>query len=228
MAVTDTIEALPRFARANPRHFEICMTAARTFVERGFDATSVNDVAAALGMTKAGLYHYISSKEALFVDILNLGMDWLEEEVVKPVRDVADPEERLRQMVRLHAKLTAGNEPWITVLLDEMHAVAPESRKKIEARKRSYLEKLRATLVELKAAGRLNDDIDPTTGAFAVLGMIIWLPRWVRPGGRLTVDQVVEQIATIALQGLLKPATRHTKKSTKATKAPTGGSSRRS
>jgi AcrR family transcriptional regulator len=218
MAVTETSEALPRFARANPRHFEICMTAARTFVERGFDATSVNDIAAAAGMTKAGLYHYISSKEALFVDILNLGMDWLDEEVVKPVRDITDPEDRLRQMVTLHAKLTAGNEPWITVLLDEMHAVAPEPRKKIEARKRSYLEILRGTLVELKAADRLNDDIDPTTGAFAVLGMIIWLPRWVRPGGRLTVDQVVEQIAAIALQGLLKPGTKTTKKGTKTTK----------
>jgi AcrR family transcriptional regulator len=67
------------------------MTAARTFVERGFDATSVNDIAAALGVTKAGLYHYIASKDALFFDILSLGMDWLDEEVVKNVTAFKTP-----------------------------------------------------------------------------------------------------------------------------------------
>src|SRR5205814_7455561 len=105
------------FPRLNPGRFKICMTAARAFVEHGFDATSVNDIAAALGVTKAGLYHYISSKEALFFDVVSLGMDWLEEEVVKQVVGIQDPEERLEQMLVRHATLTGTNEPWITLLL---------------------------------------------------------------------------------------------------------------
>jgi AcrR family transcriptional regulator len=180
------------------------MTAARTFVERGFDATSVNDIAAALGVTKAGLYHYISSKEALFLEIVNLGMDWLNHDVVAPTEGIKDPEERLRQLLQRHATLTACNEGWITILLDEMHALPPAQRKKVEQRKRRYLDYVKGTLIELKKAGRLRD-IDPTVATFAVLGMIIWLPRWVRPDGRLTPEEVAAEVGRLAINGLLKP-----------------------
>jgi TetR/AcrR family transcriptional regulator, cholesterol catabolism regulator len=194
----------PSIAAQDPRRFEICMKAARAFVERGFDATSVNDIAAALGVTKPGLYHYITSKEALFFDIVSLGMDWLDEDVIKPVEGIKDPEERLRQIILRHATLTACNEGWITILLDEMHALPSGQRKKIERRKRRYMELVRDTLRELEAAGRLRD-VDPTVATLAVLGMIIWLPRWVRPGGRLTPEHVAAQVSQLALDGLLRP-----------------------
>lgn len=180
------------------------MTAARTFVERGFSATSVSDIAAALGVTKAGLYHHINSKEELLYDIVSLGMDWLDEDVVKPVQGLRDAEERLRQILRRHAILTACNEGWITILLDDIHALAPAQRRKIEARKRAYVDLVRGTLEELKSKGRLRD-IDPTVAALGVLGMIVWLPRWVKPR-RLTCARVADQIATLALNGILLPA----------------------
>lgn len=204
MSPVATTAAMPAFARLNPRHFEICMTAARTFVERGYDATSVNDIAAALGVTKAGLYHYIASKEALFVDILNLGMDWLHAEVVVPAQAISDPEERLQAIVLLHAKLTACNEPWISLLLDDTHALQPDARRAIDNRRRIYMNLVRDTLIELRDAGRLTD-VDPTIGAFSVLGMILWLPRWVRPDGRMPGEEVAAHVTRIALQGLLKP-----------------------
>jgi AcrR family transcriptional regulator len=188
----------------NPRRFEICMTAARTFVERGFEATSVNDIAAALGVTKAGLYHYIASKEALFFEIVNLGMDWLEHEVVKPSQDIKDPEERLRQILLRHATLTACNEGWITILLDEIHALPTVQRQKIEQRKKRYLDYVKSTLVDLKKAGRLND-LDPTVTTFAMLGMILFLPRWVRTGRRLTPQEVAVETVRVAVTALLKP-----------------------
>jgi AcrR family transcriptional regulator len=184
------------------------MTAARTFVERGFHATSVSDIAAALGVTKAGLYHHIDSKEELLFDIVSLGMDWLDEDVIKPVQGMADPEERLREILVRHSILTACNEPWITIMLDEIYALRPAQRRKIERRKREYVELVRGTMKELKAAGRLRDDVDPTVGALGVLGMIVWLPRWVSPKGRMTCEQVARQVAAIALNGLLRPQPR--------------------
>ncbi len=183
------------------------MTAARTFVERGFAATSVSDVAAALGVTKAGLYHHIASKEALLFDIVSLGMDWLEEDVIQPVQGIADPEARLRELLRRHAILTACNEGWITILLDDIHALKPRQRRKIEERKRAYVDLVRGTLEQLRDAGRLRD-VDPTVGTLGVLGMIVWLPRWVRPKGRLTSAEVAAQVADLALNGLLLPAAR--------------------
>src|SRR5262245_49137232 len=82
-----------RSLRLNARRVEICVTAAHVFVERGFDATSVNDIAAALGVTKAGLYHYFSSKESLLFEIVSLGMDSIDTEVVEAVKGIRDPEE---------------------------------------------------------------------------------------------------------------------------------------
>jgi hypothetical protein len=72
---------------------------------------------------------------------------------------------------------------------------------------------VRDTLSELKAAGRMRD-IDVTVAAFSLLGMILWLPRWFRQDGRLTQAQVAEELAKMALGGLLMPdgATRVTRR----------------
>ena len=65
---------------------EIYHTAAAIILRKGYDATSVNDIANALGITKAGLYHYIHGKKELLFDIMNFGLDSLEEEVVTPAQ----------------------------------------------------------------------------------------------------------------------------------------------
>jgi TetR/AcrR family transcriptional regulator, cholesterol catabolism regulator len=173
-------QALPRL---KARRMEICLTAAHTFVKRGFDATSVNDIAAALGITKAGLYHYISSKESLLFDIITLGLDSIDEEVVEASRTIADPEARFLDIVLRHALLATCNNGVITLLIDEVHALPQPQRKKINLRRRKYFEYVRAALRELEAVGRLQD-IDPTVAAFSVIGAIVWLPQWFRPAGR--------------------------------------------
>ena len=66
-----------------------------------------------------------------------------------------------------------------------------------------HFDLMRSTLVELKAKRQLRD-VDVTVAAFGVLGMILWLPRWFRHGGRLTENEVAEEIADIALGGLLR------------------------
>ena len=100
------------------RRVEICRTAAQIFRDRGYDATSVSDVARALGMTKAGLYHYFDSKEALLFEIMTYGLERVRDEVVLPVRAIADPEERLRQIVLRHARIAttaaAPSPTWAT------------------------------------------------------------------------------------------------------------------
>jgi len=81
------------------RRAQIFQTAAQIFRDRGFDGTSVGDVARALRITKAGLYHYVSSKEALLCEILSFGLDQVRDEVAEPARKVRDPEARLRVLV---------------------------------------------------------------------------------------------------------------------------------
>src|SRR5438552_14135145 len=87
------------------RRIEMCRTAAQLFRDRGFDGTSVGDVARALGLTKAGLYHYFDSKEALLFEILMYGLDRVRDDVIVPIRGIRDPAERLRQIIVRHARI---------------------------------------------------------------------------------------------------------------------------
>jgi AcrR family transcriptional regulator len=190
-----------------PRRVEICRTAAQIFRDRGYDATSVSDIARALGITKAGLYHYFESKEALLFEITTYGLDRVRDEVILPARAMRDPEVRLRELVIRHARIATQGRGAIAQLVDEVRALPPPARKQVEERMRAYFDLVRDTLVELRSAGRLRD-IDPTVATFSLIGTILWLPRWFRQNGRLSQEQVANEIADMALGGLLRPRKR--------------------
>lgn len=190
---------------ADARRAAMCRTAAQLFRDRGFDATSVSDVARALGLTKAGLYHHFESKEALLFEILTFGLDRVRDEVLVPVRTIRDPEERLRQLIARHARIATRGQGAVAYLGDEVRALPSSARREIERRQRVYLDLLRRTLAELKQQRKLHD-VDPTVAAFGIIGMILWLPRWFRQGGRLSPDQIADTISAMALEGLLRKA----------------------
>src|SRR5262249_17423746 len=126
-----------------PRRVEICRTAAQIFRDRGYDATSVSDIARALGMTKAGLYHYFDSKEALLFQIMTYGLGGVGDEVVTPVRSIRDPEERLRQIVLRHARIATDGRGAVAHLGDELRALPAAARRQIEERMRFYVDLIR-------------------------------------------------------------------------------------
>src|SRR2546423_7699397 len=176
----------------NERLAEIYRTAAQIILRKGYDATSVNDIANALGMTKAGLYHYVSGKKELLFDIMNFGLDELDEECVTPACAIKDARARLRFIITNHARLVTRGQGAITILVDEITALTPAQQRKVTRRKREYFECLRGLLSRLKEEGRLQD-VDTTPATFSLLGMINWLSRWFRQGGDLTEEQVAEQ-----------------------------------
>jgi AcrR family transcriptional regulator len=191
---------------------EIYRVAARIICEKGYDATSMSDIAEAVGITKAGVYHHIPGKKDLLFRIMNFGLDELDEKVIVPASEVTDAEERLRTIVSAHVRLITsrstpqGTNP-VTIVIDEVAGLTPAHRRKIDQRKRAYVDLVRETLKALEAEGKLAD-VDVTTAAFSLLGMILWLSRWYNPRGRLTPEQVAEEITKIALGGLLRPPAR--------------------
>ena len=185
------------------RRADMCRAAAQLFRDRGFDATSVSDVARALGLTKAGLYHHFESKEALLHEIMTFGLERVRDEVVVPIRAIRDPEERLRELIVRHARIATRGQGAVTHLNDEIRALPPGLRKQIEEKMRLYFDLIRNILIELRAAGRLRD-VHPTVATFSALGMILCLPRWFRQDGGLTEEQVAEEIAKVALGGLIR------------------------
>jgi AcrR family transcriptional regulator len=196
---------------------EIYRAAAQIILRKGYDATSVTDIANALGITKAGLYHYISGKKDLLFDIMSFGLDELDEEIVRPARAIADPEARLRFVIVSHARMVTRGQGAITILVDEITALTPAQHRKITSRKRAYFNYLRDLIDQLKREGKLRD-VDSTTAAFSILGMVNWLSRWFQQDGKLTDKQVAEEVMKIALDGLMRPNARASQRGLKVVK----------
>src|ERR1044072_4569447 len=192
------MRAQKKSAPNNERLAEIYRTAAQIILRKGYDATSVNDIANALGMTKAGLYHYINGKKELLFDIMNFGLWELDEEVATPAREINDPAERLRFIIKVHARLVTRGQGAITILVDEVTALTPAQQRKITQRKRKYFDLLGGTLAQLRGAARMQY-VDTTAAAFSLLGMINWLSRWFQPGRALSEEQAADEIVKLAL-----------------------------
>src|SRR5207244_1251466 len=139
------------------RTAHVYRTAAQIILQKGYDATSVSDIARAVGITKAGLYHYIHGKTQLLFDIMQYGLDELDREVAQPAHRIADAEARLRFMVEMHARIVTRGHGAVTILVDEARALTPAQSRKVSAKKRAYFDFLRATLGELKRERKLRE-----------------------------------------------------------------------
>jgi AcrR family transcriptional regulator len=165
------------------------------------------NLADAVGITKAGLYHFVASKEELLFTLMSFSMERLEEDVVAPAQAIADPVERLTAIVRGHLQsvmqvTTPVGNP-LTIILEETSGLSPEKAAQIKARKAAYSSFVRTTLDEIKAAGGLAD-VDTRMATSAIMGIILWLARWHRPDGPLAVPDIVDNLSRIALRGVLR------------------------
>jgi len=194
---------MPRDVVADPRQ-EILRAAARLFQQQGYDATSMNDVAAALKLSKGGLYHHFQSKDEILFDLMNHAMDITEERVINPVKAIGDPEERLRMLIRRHiAVVLSERDREITVMLHENHPLSPTLRKRINARKKDYVHFLENLIAEVQRSRGSKGTVTARAAAFAVLGMINWIYQWYSPEGSLQEESLAQQYTEILFQGAL-------------------------
>jgi TetR/AcrR family transcriptional regulator, cholesterol catabolism regulator len=184
---------------------EILRTAARLFQQRGYDATSMNDVAAALKLSKGGLYHHFQSKDEILYEIMNHAMEITQERVLNPVRAISDPEERLRALIRLHIEVVLSpRDREITVMLHENHPLPPALRKRINIRKKDYIHFLESLMAEVqnKARNQTKGKVSPRAAAFALLGMINWIYQWYKPEGELQARNLIPQFTDLIFGGI--------------------------
>jgi len=198
---------MPRETVVEPRQ-EILRTAARLFQQRGYDATSMNDVANALKLSKGGLYHHFQSKDEILFEIMNHAMEITEERVLAPVRNIADPEERLRALIRLHIEVVLSPaDREITVMLHENHPLPPGLRKRINARKKEYIHFVESLMAEVQEKARRTrqggSGVSPRAAAFALLGMINWIYQWYKPEGELQANHLIPQFTSLVFGGIL-------------------------
>ncbi len=180
--------------------------AARIIYEKGFEATSMGDIAEAVDLTKGGLYYYIKGKKALLFAIMNFAMNLIQTEVMEPALEEEDPERRLAALVAGHIHLVIQDPCAMHILVAEDEGLDQRHREAIDERKQQYPELLRESIEQVLAEREDPRDIDPTVAAYGLLGTIQWVVRWYREDGRLSTDEVVEQLTQLALHGLISEA----------------------
>lgn len=191
------------------RAVDIYRKAADVIYDKGFNATSMGDIAEAVDLTKGGLYYYIKGKKALLFAIMNFAMDLLEAEVLQPVSQESDPERRLAKLFGGHLRVVINDPSALTILVYEEDNLTGEHRAKILKRKQEYDQVLRDAIQAVLDRHDGGHQIDPKIAAFSFLGMIHWVVRWFHhDGGTMSRDEVVEQMTRLAMHGLIpEPAT---------------------
>lgn len=189
-------------AEEAPKRRKILEIAARVICEKGYEGTSMQDIAEAAGLTKAGLYHHIRGKEFLLLEIMHYGMDVFEEQVLNQVVAIENPLERLKACMDKNILLvTHGWSKEVIIILHEHGTLRGEARAQINARKKRYVRFLETSFAEAIRV-KLIRPVNPKVAAFSFLGMVLWIYKWFRPEGSLTEVQLVKEMRNIFFGGL--------------------------
>jgi AcrR family transcriptional regulator len=186
-----------------PRDAEVIETAVRLFSEKGYAATSIQDVAAAMGLLKGSLYYYIDSKESLLRKIFEDSHEEVQEIAERHRTGDAPAVERLRAFLTGYALWYLTHLQRASLYAREWRYASDELRDVMAKQRKYYDDVLRGFLDELKAAGELDTDLDPKLATYFVMSAVSSLPDWFNPNSRQSAKSVASAYAEMALKLLL-------------------------
>jgi TetR/AcrR family transcriptional regulator, cholesterol catabolism regulator len=188
------------------RRSELAREAARLFAERGYHGTSIGDLAEAMGVQKASLYHHIASKQELLYATMREGADAFHG-ALDAIPDRLSAGEKIRLALRGHLAVVADQLDVATVFTREWRYLEGERREEIVAERRRYEERFRALFREGRERGELRTDLDDGAAALLVLSALNWAYTWLA-AGRDTGDLADRFHAIIAdgVRGYATPA----------------------
>jgi len=181
----------------------ILRTAARIFAEKSYHSTSMRDISRATGVSLAGLYHYCRSKEELLFLIQDHCFGRVVERLEQRIEGVKDPFTRLRIFIDNHLSFFASNMAEMKLLSHEAESLAGDLHKHVSTKKQKYAKLARKILSEIEAQQKRRASIDLTVATYALFGMMNWIYNWYDPRGKLSVNQLVDNITRLFLNGFL-------------------------
>lgn len=188
---------MPRPSRWN----DIVEAAAEAFRTKGFAATSLEDIASAVGIWKGSLYHYIDTKEDLLFAVVREPA----EEILVGLRELSQmdlpPTEKIRRATRSHLKVLETNFVYASVYLQEI--AGRRRMKELSAMDREYLELLESIIRDGIAEGEFAPLTNPRIATLGIIGSLNWLTHWYRPEGPLRADAIADQFCDMFLAGLI-------------------------
>ena len=188
--------------RGRPGHDldAVLSAAVRLFNERGYDATSMFDIAESLGITKSSVYHHISGKEQLLQMAMDRALDGLFE-AAEEVGDLDLPAlDRLERLIRRSVLVLAERFEFVTVLLRVRGNTEVEQHALV--RRREFDAIVTNLVKQAQTEGSVRVDVDPATAARLLLGMVNSLTEWYKPRPGGSVDAIADAVTAIAFEGL--------------------------
>jgi AcrR family transcriptional regulator len=175
---------------------EIIDTSIKVFHDQGYDSGSLDDVAAALDLRRASLYHYLRSKAQLlyliFDRALTISLRRLDE-----LAGIADPRQQLAALVTHQVRMVANDPSLFAVFFGERPRLDDAYQEQIVAKEREYVHRFASMVTQAVAAGELSD-VDPRHAAHALIGMTSWVYKWFDPS-RDDPDDVARTMVRLVL-----------------------------
>jgi len=184
------------------REGQVRAAALRLFKEKGYHATSMRDIAEAVGINKGSLYSYIKSKEDLLVPVFDQAQGMLTSQIEQIAADTAaSPTERLKRALHAHVTAVAENLDVLTVYLSEWRQLAAESLATNRDQRERYAAMFHQILRDGIASGEFRE-MDTRIVMLGMIGMCNYLFRWYRPDGRLAPDQIADELIEMVIRGV--------------------------
>jgi AcrR family transcriptional regulator len=175
----------------------------RLFASRGFDATTVREIAKAADLSVAGMFHYFSCKEAILNGIIEETLQKVYDKFENICTSDKDPLRKLRDICEFYVEHYAGHRDKQVILNFEGKSLSPADRRLFVYRQRRYVANLKKLLKELAQRGALKP-IDPSIIAFIFFGMVHWICKWYNPRGRVGPKKLGEIFSEVFLRGITK------------------------
>ena len=173
----------------------LLVVATQVFTERGYDGTSMEDLARVAGITKSSIYHHVESKEAILRIGLDRALDALFAVFEEPAASSGAAVDRLRHVVRRTVEVLDAELPYVSLLLRVRGNTATEQL--ALERRRTFDRTVRALFAEAIADGDLRPDLDPALTERLVFGMINSMVEWYRPRTGTSVDDLVSAVLAV-------------------------------
>ncbi|HEY8487572.1 MAG TPA: TetR/AcrR family transcriptional regulator [Thermaerobacter sp.] len=192
-------------ARSTARREEILTVAGELFRQKGYHATSMQDIAERLQLQRGSLYAHIESKEELLFEIVDRAADRFLAGIEQAWQEGRTARERLRRALAAHMRVIAEHRDTASVFFHEWRFLRDELRRRIQAKRDRYEARWRELIADGMARGEFRP-VDPRFAALLALSAVNWSYHWYSPEGPLSPEQVAEAFAGLILQGLETPA----------------------
>jgi len=174
--------------------------------ERDYPATSMRDIARAVGLLPGSLYAFVENKEAILYDIVSAGIDRFVA-VVDAITDEGQPPDvQLRRAIIEHVKLVSRNPNGVLVVFHQWRYLGADRQRRVVAMRHRYERFFRDTVEAGVNEGLFRQDLDVRYAVFSILGALNWVPEWLGQDDPNT-DSIAERLADVLLGGLLSAST---------------------